>query len=184
MSKLDDQKKMLDIKEKEDRAVTFHNQLIVVRQTLFINAIKIGVIMKVIRDEKLYKIIIDDCVSFEAFCSFELPQIQIPVIKRYISAVDLLEKMGVEINVENKELDGYAVNKVLLLKNCRNPKEWLKPMAEMPFKDLQKEINEKELGIKPEDNEVVNYIKREKKKESECPFGDYKCGRKKDAEQS
>jgi len=175
-------KKMTAEKDREQKAIALYNQLKTWRMNLFGSAIKIGAIMKIIKEEKLYEKLIDDKnsdISFQAFCAFELPQLDSGTIKKYMDAAEFLESIGVEIDLEKPDaLDGMAVNKILLLKNCKEPAKWIEPMKSMPISDLKKEIDEKELGLKPAEKEIENHIKRIEKKRV-CPFGDFKCGRNK-----
>jgi hypothetical protein len=181
MDKTEKFKQVTAEKEREQKAIALYNQLKTWRMNLFGSAIKIGAIMRIIKDEKLYEKLIDDKngdISFSAFCAFELPQLDSGTIKKYMDAAEFLESIGVEIDMEKPDnLDGLAVNKILLLKQCREPEKWIEPMKTMPISDLKKEIDEKEHGIKPDEKEIENHIKQAEKVKA-CPFGDFKCGRK------
>ena len=171
-SKTDQFRAMLSQRDREERDVAIYNQFKAAGLNLFAAAIRVGAAAKLIKDEEIFKRITgDDKVTFDQFCAFELPQVKTTTIKRYIMAAELLESWGVNISPDNKELDGYAVNKVLLLKSCNKPGKYFDAMTKMPFQDFKKYIEEKEHGVVPADDEIPQHIAREQAKQHEgCPL--------------
>jgi len=178
MSKTDDFKKMLSEKDFDIKAESLNRQALIINRSMEFNALKLGAVSKIIKDEKLYTSsqLLGDGASWQAYCKMILHR-KPETIDKYIKAYEFTEnELEIEITPEI-DLTGYTINKILLLKNCKNPKEWIEPMKSMPESDLKKEIDEKEFNIKSADDEIEKHIKRAERKK-ECPFGDFKCGRK------
>lgn len=171
---------MLNERDREQRDIALYNQLKKARQLLFASAVRVGAIMKIIEDEEIYKRITGDTsVTFQQFCAWELPQAKVSTIRDYIKAAEILEQMGIDINPANEELDGYAVNKVKLLKGCEKPQKYLKALKEMPVQDFKKYINKEEYGIESADDEIPKHIAKAEKKNPGCPLWVYDGKKKK-----
>jgi len=166
--KLQNFKKRMTEKERENRASTFYNQIKTYLNQININALKIGALMKHVRDEKLF--VEMQCDTFEIFCCLPEISIQPSTVKQYIRVVEFIEEKNIEID----SVCDIAINKIELLKDCKKPIEWIEPARDLAYNDLKKEIRSKEMGIDSEDNEVKKYIKKEEAKVSGCEFWDGK----------
>jgi len=156
-------------KEKEERATMFFEKAKEYRFNINKNIYLFTVAMRTIRDEKIYEPL--GYKSFDLFCMEQDIDIAPATVDNYIKTVELLEEKGVKV----LDLGNLPISKAGIIARTKEPKIWIDKAKDLIFTDLKKMINEKDKGVKSDDKEIENYIKKEQAKDNVrivCP----KCG--------
>jgi len=89
----------------------------------------------------------------------------------YRKYIKVFEKICVKNKIKATELEGISINKLSLISNTDNPKEWIQQAKTTPHSDFRKNILEsKGVEVKSNAQGIEDYIKRNKG----CPQWDGK----------
>ena len=165
---------MTPSKEEQDMAHLYEQKLKECINDIKLNVVKFALLMKYIKETESFKIMMGSEITFDVFTQH--PDYYIgyksATINQYIKDVEDMERKGlIETDYAN-----LTMNKIHLIKSAKNPKKWIGAAESLGFSDLKKEFYEKEKGVKLDDNDVENYIKREQNKHICCPFWNEKEG--------
>jgi hypothetical protein len=164
-SKTDQFKKRMTVKDREEKALAFYNQIKEYLGSIRINTVLLALAMKEIQERKYWHEL--DCVSFEMFCCLPEVSMKPDTVKKYIKIVSFYTEKKIDTN----KIMGMPINKLDILRGTKKPEEWLEPARELGFSDLRKSIKEKEHGINIEQEEVDSYTRRKEKAEQKKELG-------------
>lgn len=167
----------IQVKEREDRAVKFNQ---IVMTSLFQrrkSTLILAGALKEIRDGEFWKEL--DYKNFNSYLASAEICLKPASAELYISVFEFwMEKQQKKL----EDLQDISIHKLQLLKDVKRPERYFDEAKSLPFNDFKKLILEKEEGIKSDDKEVENYIKRN---QASCPHWDYdrkKCKLGKDSD--
>jgi len=144
-------------KEREDKALSAHNQVLKYRNTIVFNRFLYVMSLRVIVQNEFWREL--DCESFEMYhCQPEVDIGLIPAtVKKYIKIIDDLLDKG----MDESDMKELTINKLDIMRNARKPVDWVDSAKTLGYSDLKKEIYKKEKGIEPMD-EVEKALKEER----------------------
>lgn len=157
--KVVDFKKRMTEKEREDKAVTLHNNLVKIRQTINFSKFLFLTALRVIDKEHLWKEL--SCESFEMYvCQPDIDiGIQPDTVKKYIRIIDFYLEKG----YEEEQLKDITINKLDIIRAAKNPDKYLEQAGALGLLDLRKLILENEKGLSAKDIDNADKILRDEK---------------------
>ncbi len=158
--------KRLSNTDREEKAGLLYREACGHVENMRISTVMFAVCMKSIRDNKYHEDM--GYKTFEIFCC--LPEINVApaTVKKYITIIEYyLDK-----NIGMEKIANVSMSNLGIMKNAKEPEKYIEKAKDMPYIDFKKVIYEKELNIKPEDNEIDDYIKKQENKG--CSFWDGK----------
>ena len=154
--------------EREDLAVRYHKVVHGGMMNIRRSILSMGGALKEIRDKNLFLEL--DYGNFGQYLASPEICLLPASADKYINLFTLwIEKREYTID----DLAGIATGKLEMLNDEKNHKEYIKSARDLAIKDFKKFYYEHAHGVKPDDREIAEYIRKQKTCIcSKCPLND------------